>query len=141
MSTRRKYIGIVHLQSDFRIVELGLAGCFGRLSIHFSSCTSNHSNQTNFTDAHTTRSARANSPVSNPGVGVWVGLNKPSPVQNMTQVVARPRDGMRRRAKTCQHGDIIFHGISSYSTLTVARRRNTSRRIVGPCDDLRHIVN
>ena len=46
----------------------------------------------------------------------------------MTQVVARPRDAMRCHAKTCQHGNIILHGISSYcdKSYDVAQNRKKS---------------
>ena len=46
----------------------------------------------------------------------------------MTQVVARPRDAMRHHAKTCQHGDITSHGISSYcdKPYDVAQNREKS---------------
>ena len=65
-------------------------------------------------------------------------------VHKMTQVVARPRDAMRRHAKICQHGDITLHGISSYcnKSYNVAQNRKKSilsdnhtmsRRIAGPC--------
>ena len=46
-------------------------------------------------------------------------------VHNMTQVVARPRDGMQHHAKICLHGDITLRGISSYcdKSYNVAQNR------------------
>ena len=46
----------------------------------------------------------------------------------MTQVVARPCDVMRCHAKTCQHGNIILHGFSSYcdNLYDVAQNRKKS---------------
>ena len=70
----------------------------------------------------------------------------------MTQVVARPRDAMRRHAKICQHGDKTLHGISSYcdksydvaqnrKKSSLSDNRTTSQRAASHREALRHIVN
>ena len=70
----------------------------------------------------------------------------------MTQVVARPRDAMRRHAKTCQHGDIILHGISSYcdklydiaqnrKKSILSDNRTTSQRVASHRGALRRLVS
>ena len=70
----------------------------------------------------------------------------------MTQVVARPRDALRRCAIVAQNrlfsilSDVVrlvaVGGDATQSYITVlANFGMMSHRVVGPRDDLRHIVN
>ena len=70
----------------------------------------------------------------------------------MTQVVARPRDALRRRAIVAQNrlfsilSDVVrlvaVGGDATQSYIAVLTNFGMmSHRVVGPCDDLRHIVN
>ena len=77
---------------------------------------------------------------------MWAGqaMYELSLVHNMTQVVARPRDAMRRHAKICQYGDITLRGISSYcdKSYDVAQNRKKVYSEQQSHDGaLRHIVN
>ena len=73
-------------------------------------------------------------------------------VHIMTQVVVRRRDAMRRPAKTCQHGDITLHGISSYCDMSynfaqnrkksiLSNNRTTSQRVTSHRGALRRLAS